>query len=522
MSTRPAADTEVLIVGAGPTGLSMACQLQRHGVGFVIVDQAEGLTPYSKAIGVQARTLEIYEQLGLAEPALAQGSIARRGRLVVGGQVRGEIDLSDIGRGLSAYPYVLMLEQSKNERLLHDHLQAGGGAVSWQTTLVGLDHGADDASAELRQADGTTQTLRARYVVGCDGPHSTVRHALGLGFVGSTFERTFYVADARIDWALPHDALHICFSDDAFVVFFPLEGERRYRIVGVVPQRLEERDGEWGFEAIETRIAGETGIDLAIHDVEWFSTYKVHTRHAEHFSDGCAFIAGDAAHVHTPAGAQGMNTGIQDGYNLAWKLAWVLKGRADPRLLASYDEERLANARHLLSTTDRLFEFTAGTTWWLGFLRSRVLPPIAGRLFKFGPVRSFVFPLLSQTGISYRDASLSQHDGDADFAVRAGDRMPYFALDGGSVYDRLREPRFQLLTFSDAVADGVRLHALAAEFAGGLSVQALPLDTTVRRSFGSQRPFCALLRPDNHLALLSHDTSGEPARAYLADLARPA
>lgn len=347
-------NTDVIIIGAGQTGLSLACQFVRHhGVDFVIVEKNEGVTPYSKAIGVQARTLEVYEQLGLAEKAVEQGAIAGKGRLLAGGEVRGEMDLSNIGEGLSPYPYVLMLEQSKNERLLYEYLQGYRKEVLWNTELESFSQTVSGVTAQVKTAGGAFQTIEAKYLVGCDGAKSPVRHALGLPFEGSTFERMFYVADALVDFNLSHDALQVCLSKDSFVVFFPLKGEKRYRIVGVFPEEFAKDEGDVLYEEIERRTKEITKLDLDIHDVEWFSTYKVHTRHVGRFSEDRCFLAGDSAHIHSPAGAQGMNTGIQDAYNLAWKMALVLQAKADRRLLETYNEERLENAKRLLETTDR-------------------------------------------------------------------------------------------------------------------------------------------------------------------------
>jgi len=221
-------NTDVLIIGAGPTGLSLACQLERYGVDFIIAEKKEVVTPYSKAIGVQARTLEIYEQIGLAQEAIEQGTVAGKGRLLVGGEVRGEIDFSNIGEGLSPYPFVLMLEQSKNEKLLYEYLQNHTKEVLWQTELESFSQNDSGVTAQVKTGDGAAGTIEAKYLVGCDGPKSLVRHTLGLEFEGSTFERMFYVADSQIDWNLSHDALHICLAKDSFVVFFPLKGEKRY------------------------------------------------------------------------------------------------------------------------------------------------------------------------------------------------------------------------------------------------------------------------------------------------------
>jgi 2-polyprenyl-6-methoxyphenol hydroxylase-like FAD-dependent oxidoreductase len=510
--------TDVLVVGAGPTGLSLACQFVRYGVGFVIVEKNEAVTPYSKAIGVQARTLEIYEQIGLGRKAVELGTIAKKGRLLVGGEVRGELDFSNIGEGLSPYPFVLMLEQSKNERLLYEYLRSHGKDVLWRTELEDFSQTEAGVTARVKLADGASQVIEAKYLAACDGAKSPVRHALKLGFAGSTFERMFYVADAQVEWGLGHDALNICLSKETFVVFFPLKGERRYRIVGVFPEEFSKDEGDVLYEEIEARVKGEVEVPLDIHDVEWFSTYKVHTRHVSRFSEGRCFLAGDSAHIHSPAGAQGMNTGIQDGYNLAWKLALVLKGRAGEKLLETYNEERLENAKHLLKTTDRLFQFAASPEWFIEFLRTNVFPHVANFVLGLDTFRQFFFPLISQIGINYRHGSLSRHAGDEDFEAKAGDRMPYFLVDGESIYDRLRQPKFHLLLFSDSEDDAEGFRAeVEGRYAELFDFNALPLQTQVAEVFGADRPFHLLLRPDNYIGFISAGTSPDGLRAYLND-----
>ena len=508
--------TDVLIVGAGPTGLSLACQFVRHGIDFVIVEKNEAITPYSKAIGVQARTLEIFDQIDLAQQAVARGTIADRARLLIDGEVRGEFDFSNIGKGLSPFPFVLMLEQSKTEQLLYEYLQTHQKHVLWKNELESFSQDGGGVLAQVKTSENENQTISAKYIVGCDGPKSLARHALGLVFEGSTFERIFYVADAQIDWQMSHDSLHVCFSPDSFVVFFPLKGDKRYRIVGVFPEEFDKDEGEILYEEIERRIKAETKLALDIHDVEWFSTYKVHTRHVNKFSAGRGFLAGDAAHVHTPAGAQGMNTGIQDGYNLAWKMALVIRGNANEKLLETYNEERLENAKHLLKTTDRLFGFAAGTDWFLNFLRMNVLPPLAKHLFSFEPVRKFLFPLISQIAINYRHSSLSQHEGDEDFDVKAGDRMPYFLVDGQSVYNRLRQPKFHLLSFSNETQTFQTLRTeLERHYSEIMDFDAFSITHEMQEAFGSDKDFIVLLRPDNHIGLISAVISASRVETYL-------
>src|SRR5262249_552992 len=203
--------TDVLIIGAGPTGLSLAGQLLRYGMDFIVVEKNEEITPYSKAIGVHARTLEIFDQIGLAKEAVARGTIAGRARLVIDGEVRGELLFSDVGKGMSPFPFVLMLEQSKTEQLLYEYLQHHHKGVLWKTEPENFSQNADGILVQVKTAAEETRTISAKYIIGCDGPKSLVRHALGLTFEGSTFERIFYVADAQVDWEFTHDSLHVCF-----------------------------------------------------------------------------------------------------------------------------------------------------------------------------------------------------------------------------------------------------------------------------------------------------------------------
>jgi 2-polyprenyl-6-methoxyphenol hydroxylase-like FAD-dependent oxidoreductase len=514
-------ETEVIIVGAGPTGLALACQLARYDVDFVIFDKKEGVTPYSKALGVHARTLEIYEQLGLAQIAVEQGTVAGKIRFLEDGEILGEVDLSKIGAGLSAYPYMLVFEQSRNEQVLYDWLKQHGHNVAWNTELESFSHDDSSVTTQLKQ-NGEARTIRSQYLVGCDGPRSPVRHGLGLAFEGSTFERLFYVADVRIDWKFSHDALHGCLASNGVVAFFPMPGEKRWRIVGAFPEGMNKNEGEVDYEDIEKHIREGAKIDLDITEVDWFSTYKVHTRHVNKFSSGRCFVAGDSAHIHTPAGGQGMNTGIQDGYNLAWKLALVLKHSADETLLETYNEERLPNARRLTETTDRMFNLAAGNDWLVSLIRSTIFPPMAKYILSIEAVRKRFFIMMSQIGITYRDYSLSEHDGDRGFDVKAGDRMPYFLVDGKSVYDSLQLPKFHLVSFTDGTLDDKDLDEFIAEYAAVLDHLVVPLYPHVVELFERRKSFSLILRPDNYIGVISEQPGLAPMRKYLDRFFKPA
>lgn len=502
--------TDVLIVGAGPTGLALACQFIRYGVDFIIIDKKETTTPYSKAIGVHARTLEIYEQIGLAERAIAEGTIAGKTRLLEEGELRAEVDLSKFGEGLSAYPFLLILEQGRHETMLHERITSNNRGVMWQTELTTFSQTADGVTAEIKGRDGAAQTVSAKYLVGCDGAKSSIRHGLGLEFGGGTFERIFYVADVDIDWEYSHEALNINLSKDNLLAFFPLPGEKHYRIVGNLPEGTQKDEGELLYEEIEEVIKAELKIRMDISNVNWFSTYKVHTRHVTKFSVGRCFLAGDSAHIHSPAGAQGMNTGIQDGYNLAWKLALVLNGRSSAEILNSYNEERLANAIRLLKTTDRMFQLGAGEEWFTSWVRVHIFPYVANLLTRMDFVKRAIFPLVSQIGINYRDTSLSMND--VDLKVKAGDRMPYFVLDGRSIYDWLREPKFHFIIFNDGSAPQAQI---TDDLSGMADVHYIPLYPHIVEIFDTDQTFCVLLRPDNYIGYIASGVNVEGVKEYL-------
>jgi 2-polyprenyl-6-methoxyphenol hydroxylase-like FAD-dependent oxidoreductase len=506
-------NTDVLIVGAGPTGLALACQLIRYGVDFVIIDRNASTTPHSKAIGVQARTLEIYEQIGLAGKLVENGTIADAARMIVGGKKRGEISFTDIGKGMSPFPFFLIVDQGVHERILYDFIEAHGKKVIWQTELDSLTQDNAGVTATIKDASGKPETINAKYLVGCDGAKSLVRHTLGLEFGGGTFERLFYVADVQIDWDFRHGAFYVCLAKTNVTAFFPMRGgaENKYRIVGTFPEGHDRDEGEILYEEVERQIVADTELDLDISDVNWFSVYKVHSRSVNKFSNGRCFLAGDSAHIHTPAGAQGMNTGIQDGYNLAWKLNLAINGKASATILESYNEERLPNAIRLLQTTDRFFLLGASKNVFASFVRTRVAPYLANFVFSLGFFKRRIFPLVSQIGINYRDSSLSKNQGS--FKIRAGDRMPYFEIDGASVYDRMHEPKFHLLAFG---GDGFA--KVGGDLEDLLDANSFPLTTEITKIFGTYKPFIILARPDNYIGIISNEVSLERVKKYLSQI----
>ncbi len=508
--------TDVLIVGAGPTGLALACQMIRYGIDFVIVDKNETTTPHSKAIGVQARTLEIYEQMDLADKIVAEGTIANAARMIVDGKVRGEISFRDVGKGMSSFPFFLIVEQGVHERILYDFIKSHGKDVRWQTSVESFTQDAERVTASIKNAKGEIENIEVKYLVGCDGAKSLTRHTLGLEFSGGTFERLFYVADVQIDWDFDHGAFYVCLAKTNVTAFFPMRGgaENKYRIVGTFPEGHDRDEGEILYEEVERQIVKDTGLGLDISDVNWFSVYKVHSRYVNKFSNNRCFLAGDSAHIHTPAGAQGMNTGIQDGYNLAWKLAFALRG-ASPAILETYNEERLPNAKRLIQTTDRFFLLGASKNWLAGFVRTRIAPYIANFVFGLSFMRRRLFPLVSQIGINYRQSSLSEFSGY--FTVKAGDRMPWFEVDSISVYNRLQAPKFHLIVFTDE-SPGIQMLAydLVQNCNSWTDSHVFELDDKLSKIFGTRSAFFVILRPDNYIGLISSEFSVQSVRDYLS------
>lgn len=510
-------ETEVVIVGAGPTGLALACQLIRYGVDFVIFDRKTGVTDLSKAIVVQARTLEIYEQMNLAGRAVEAGAIGRAANIIANGEIRATLDLSDIGADLSPFPFALLLEQSKNERLLEDYLQRHGKTVEWQTTLENLAQTDDGAMATIKNANSETWEIRSKFLVGCDGAKSVVRHRLDFEFEGNTIDALFYVADVEMEFPSgKHEEMYVSFSADSFVALFPLKETNFWRIVGNVPEKENERraENEIDYEETEQLVRDTLKMPLDIRNVKWFSTYRVHSRRVDKFRDRRVFLAGDAAHVHTPAGGQGMNTGIGDAYNLAWKLAFVLRGKADEILLDTYNDERLENAKHLLETTDRAFNFGTRDGFLTAFVRTHIFPFVVEHALRFDFVKQTLFPIVSQIGINYRHSALSFHDSDENFTIKAGDRMPYFTIDGKSIYGFLREPKFHFLVFSNEEIDFEKLSGEYKKEGRSIDCQSFPLAPRVAEIFGSDKPFCILLRPDHHIAFASERISTDELKSH--------
>ena len=439
--SNPSSRNEVLIVGAGPSGLMMAAQLLRWGIRPRIIEANPGPTLQTRALGVQARSMEIYRQMGLEPEVLARGIPAKHATIFTERGPLGQLNMTDIGAGLSAYPYMFILPQDQNERVLGDDLIRHGLEVEWSTPLETLQLQAEGVQVRLGTPHGP-ETLEFRYVIGADGPRSAVRQALNIEFQGSTYEHKFFVADLRAEGELVDGGLNLFLSNRYYVLaLFPLPGAKRFRLIGLLPDDLAQKE-QPTFEELQPRLREMVGQRLQLSDVSWFSTYKVHHRVAAQFKKGSCFLVGDAAHIHSPVGGQGMNTGLQDAYNLAWKLALVLSARADPALLETYHEERRPNALSLTHTTDRAFSALVSHQPVMGWVRDWLVPRIAPTLLKNKWIQRRFFLTISQTALQYRNRKLSVER--LSGSVKAGDRFPWFVHAGQDVFEQMTGTRFTL------------------------------------------------------------------------------
>ena len=432
---------DVLIVGAGPTGLVLALWLTKVGITVRIIDKAPGPGTTSRALAVQARTLELYRQLDLADAVIARGVRGQAVNLWVQGLRRARVPLGAVGEGLTPYPYLQVFPQDEHERLLVERLEALGVLVQRHSELVDFTDEGTAIKARIRTPRGAEEVCEAAYIVGCDGARSSVRAGIGAEFPGGTYPHVFYVADIEGAGPAINGELNVALDEADFILIFPMGQGGRARLVGVVSDERAERAETLSFHDV-SRMAIDA-LKIQVNKVNWFSTYRVHHRVADHFRKGRAFLAGDAGHIHSPAGGQGMNTGIGDAFNLAWKLAAVLRDQAGDDLLDSYEAERIVFARRLVQTTDRIFTFATSDSRVADFVRTRVTPFILPIATRISGVREFMFRTVSQTMLNYRGGPLSE--GVAG-TVRGGDRLPWACAAGVDNYDSLAAMTWQGLS----------------------------------------------------------------------------
>ncbi|WP_337688908.1 FAD-dependent monooxygenase [Mycetohabitans sp. B46] len=574
---------QVLIVGAGPTGLAAAMSLARAGIVPRVIDRVPCPATTSRAIGIQARTLELFELHRVVEPFIEIGHRGRAARLYSNGQTLLRLDFDPLQ---TRYPYLLFVDQSQTERILAEHLHTFGVDIERGVELIGLQQDAAGIDATLRLPDGRVQTQRVRYLVGADGAHSTVRHLLDVAFAGEAFDQSFLLADLRVDWTLPVDEFQLFATADGLAGVFPLGGDR-YRLIadrpplgaahqaavrtgllpatsapaagaGAQPERrragdypvqrndVEDRqrgtdDGNAGpsLDECQQWVERRIHVPVRLSQLTWSSYFHIHSRRVERLRIGNVFLAGDAAHVHSPAGAQGMNIGIHEALNLGWKLAQVLNGGAPDRLLDTYHLERSPIERGVLRQTSFATHLVEAEHGVLRLVRDRLMPLIAS----LGPVRDAARRAVSELATHYRRSPLTL-ECPLDGGVRAGERAPdalVHVMDGplgqvpyvARLFDLYDPASFTLLMLASADDDELR----AREEAGALGSFAAKVEALLRArvrtwrvrdtpqpcdvagetasslafSYGRTRPCCYLVRPDGYVAARGRLLSDAPA-----------
>ncbi|MEZ2417719.1 FAD-dependent monooxygenase [Luteibacter sp. RCC_6_2] len=494
---------DVLVVGAGPTGLVHALWLHAQGVNVRIIDKTEGPGTTSRAMAVQSRTLELYRQLGLTDEVVSAGFRTPAMNMWARGKHRLRVPLQEIGTGISPHPYILVYPQDFHEKTLVAKLQSFGIEVERNTELLSLEDKGEHVEARLRHADGTEEITSARYLAACDGASSTVRKQLGIGFEGGTYQHVFYVADVDLSGLDNTGEAHVALNGEDFVVVLFYDSSGKARLIGTVRDERADHPEKLTFDDVGHEAMASVGIH--VDKVNWFSHYRVHHRVADHFRQGRVFLMGDAAHVHSPVGGQGMNTGILDAINLAWKLEAVIHGQAPDALLDTYATERQAFAHELVKTTDRVFSLITADGEFANLMRSYGVPLIAGAAFKIGSTREMLFKMVSQTGLAYKDSALSE--GRAG-EVQGGERLPWVNVNGQDNFEPLPVIGWQVHVYGTATAEvrawcvqnGVTLRQFAwAEDHG---------------EAGLKQDAVYLLRPDTWVALADPEGSADTLDAY--------
>ncbi len=496
-------DCDALIVGAGPTGLVLALWLTKLGARARIIDKTSASGTTSRAPAVQARTLELYRQLGLAEAVVEKAHKVPAVNLWTRGERRARIALEDVGAGLTPYPAMRIFPQDEHERLLIEHLLDLGVSVERETELVGFSDKGECVAASLRHADAAVESCEAPFLCGCDGARSLVRETLGTGFPGGDYARIFYVADVEASGPPIEGELHVDLDEADFLAVFPLKGKGRARLVGTVRDERAEHAEKLRFEDVSGRAI--RNLKVKVEAANWFSTYRVHHRVAGRFRKGRAFLLGDAAHIHSPVGGQGMNTGIGDAINLAWKLKAALDGRATDALLDSYEAERIAFARRLVRTTDQAFTLVTAEGAFADLIRLRIAPTAIAGAFLFGAVREFAFRTVSQIDLNYRGGPLSE--GKAG-RLHGGDRLPWIAAEGVDNHAALADLRWQAHVYG----------APRPRLADGCAKRGLPLKvfpwTPEHARAGLEQNALYLIRPDGYVALADESASADSLERY--------
>ena len=470
---------DVLVVGAGPVGLFLANECARRGLRWRLVEARAGQSQHSKALAIMPRTLEIFDMAGLAVPFLEVANRVTQVAVISHGRRLAQMHFAP---DESPYPFVAMVPQNETERLLAQELLQRGGLIEYGTKLVSAVQRDDHVVAQVEH-QGTTQDVIASFVVGCDGSHSAVRHLLDLSFVGTAYDASFMLADIETNDALPADEMQLCPTEMGPLAIFPMSGTRR-RLVATIDSAVGDAPS---LSTVQDALASRGPHGIEARGVHWSTYFRIHHRQVDQLRVGRMFLAGDAAHIHSPIGGQGMNTGLHDVWNLAWKLDLAARGVAGEQLLSTYTAERRPVIKAVIDLTHFMTQAMGTPNKLAQAVRDTVIP-IVSRLTPFQ--HAFV-ERLSQLGVSYRGSPIVEG---------AGERYFHESLQGGT---GLRS-RFILFLGPEVNAATIaELKQLCAGFSELVELRA------------SQQHGMTLVRPDGYAAW---KTTGHADHSTLADL----
>jgi len=515
---------EVLIVGAGPIGLMMACQLAIHQVPFRIIDKNDSPSKSSGALIVQARSLEIFEQMGIAGEALKRGIIANKVNVVFNGKKITSTAIKDIGGNLSQFPFLLMLEQSNTEKLLLKFIGDRGHSVERGILFKSFIQDKEVVTSVVILPDGSEQSIKTKYIIAADGANSTIRNFLNIPFKGTTYRKPIFILDCKAKTDLFPGEICFALSNSSVAGFFPLHGSR-WRIDSSLPKELEKLE-TITFDHIAKDFHLWTKMNITFQDYEWFSVAHAHQKYAGSIRALNCFLTGDAAHVNTPVGAQGMNTGLQDAFNLAWKLAFVIKQKAKPELLDTYATERLGISKGFARYADTVFKLVTSKNVVVKFFRLYVLKVLLKSLFLLVEKRRIFsrmfFKSISQIDIHYRNSILSYGGTtDGNFlrnAPRPGDRFPYveffYKESKTDNYKILGSVCFNLVVFAKVLPDEIKKTGEKYNLEVAL-IKYLPETKKLYKQLGVTNTGYYLVRPDMYIALRSATLNTNHLNNYL-------
>jgi 2-polyprenyl-6-methoxyphenol hydroxylase-like FAD-dependent oxidoreductase len=517
-------EPEVLISGAGPVGLALGLELQRFGVRFRIVEKKAQRSATSKALGLQPRVSEVFAILGIKDEFDVRGfSDIAAANFRSGAKKLLRIALrpppDQAGHG-ACQPRMLIIPQSDTEEILERTLAARGQAVERRRELVGFEQNLDDVRTQIRNEDGSEETIASKFLVSCEGAHSAVRKKAGFSFAGTTMPMRFLLADVTIDWDLPENEVHAWFHRDGVFGALPFGAQKWRLIIERAQDHAAAPDEEVTLSLIQQLAAERIAQSgLRIHDPIWLSDFRINARMVDRFRARRVFVAGDAAHIHSPLGGQGIATGIQDASNLAWKLFAVLREGAPDSLLDTFDEERRPIARTVLRETSAASNLVFAMNPVLRFVRERIVFPIMRTAF----AQRLLFAKASQLEVRYRSSlAVYEKAASARLRVRAGDRAPdvVFANAEGkvSLFELLREFGWVALLGragnNHSIIDQLgRLHirGLAVADEGDLR----DVYSDFFRLYGARGPFLYLIRPDGHVGLFQGEANPKTLARYL-------